>query len=69
MEDEKQLRQLLRKARQLPEPDWNLFSRTTKRWSKLRPARLALETQQREMKPKRKPIKKVDDKVTQSSEK
>ena len=32
-EDDKQLRQVLRKAHQLPEPTWNLIARATKRWS------------------------------------
>lgn len=33
-DEEKQLRQVLRMAHQLPEPDWNLFARTTKRFSR-----------------------------------
>lgn len=34
-DEEKQLRQLLRKSHQLPEPTWNLIARTTKRFSRL----------------------------------
>lgn len=37
-EDDKQLRQVLRMMNKLPDPDWNLFARTTKRWSSSRPA-------------------------------
>lgn len=33
-EDDKALRQAVRKAIQLPEPTWNLLARTTKRWSR-----------------------------------
>lgn len=33
-DEEKRLRQLLFKSHQLPEPDWNLFTRATKRFSK-----------------------------------
>ena len=33
-DEEKQLRQVLRMARQLPEPDWNLLKRATKRKSR-----------------------------------
>lgn len=33
-DEEKQLRQLLRKSQQLPEPSWNLFARATKRFSR-----------------------------------
>ena len=36
-EDEKQLRQLLRKAHQLPQPKWDLFARTSTRFSKFAP--------------------------------
>lgn len=34
-DEEKQLRQLLSKKQQLPEPTWNLLARTTKRFSRL----------------------------------
>ena len=37
-ENDKQLRQLLRKSKQLPEPDWNLIARATKKWSSARAA-------------------------------
>ena len=47
-EDDTQLRQVLRMAHQLPEPDWNLFARTTQRWSKFRPTFHRIETQQKQ---------------------
>ena len=33
-EQEAQLRHLIRKSQQMPEPSWNLFQRTTKRFSR-----------------------------------
>lgn len=50
-DEEKQLQQLLFKKRQLPEPSWNLFKRTSKRFSR------ALQSEE---KPKLKPDGKAD---------
>jgi hypothetical protein len=61
MEDEKQLRQVLRMAHQLPEPDWNLFARVSKKYSKLRPEFHSLKTQQSLLQPKRKYEKKENE--------
>lgn len=55
-DDEKRLRALLFQKRQLPEPTWNLFARTTKRTS-------------RAMKAEEKPVIKADDKTSKSREK
>lgn len=33
-EDDARVRQVLRMAQQLPEPDWNLFARATKKFSR-----------------------------------
>ena len=62
-----QLRQVMRKAHQLPEPDWNLFARTTRKWSRLRPEFHRIETQQKMQKKKDK--KKKNDKVVESGQK
>ena len=55
-DEEKKLRQLLLQKRQLPEPDWNLFARTTKRFS-------------RAAKKEEKPIIKLDGKVGERDKK
>ncbi len=55
-DEQKQLQQLLFTKRQLPEPAWNLFSRTTKRFS-------------RGMKQEEKPIVKPDGKTTKDRKK
>lgn len=47
-EEEKQLRALLFKKRQLPEPVWNLFARATKRMSKFRERPPSLQKQAQE---------------------
>ena len=47
-DEDKKLRQLLRMSKQLPEPDWNLFARTTKRFSSAAPSRMGIERQARE---------------------
>ena len=36
-DDEKRLRQLLFKKRQLPQPEWDLLSRVSKRWGRMAP--------------------------------
>ena len=49
-DEDKQLRQLLRKSQQIPEPYWNLFARATKRFSRLRAQQIQftkIETQAR----------------------
>ena len=46
-DEEKRLRQLLSMKQQLPEPDWNLFARTSKRFSRLSPEFHKIETQQK----------------------
>ena len=46
-EEDARLRQVLRMARQLPDPDWNLFRRTTKKWSRLAPLASTVQEQQR----------------------
>ena len=66
-EEEKQLRQLIRQSHQLPEPDWNLFARATKRFSRLRAQQIPfkrIETQaaeQRKKENKRKYIRKQNE--------
>ena len=42
-DEEKRLRQLLFKKRQLPEPDWNLFNRATKQFSRARQPTVVIE--------------------------
>jgi len=44
-DEDKKLRQLLLMKRKLPEPAWNLFARTTKRFSALREPQTRFETQ------------------------
>lgn len=55
-DEEKRLRQLMRKSQQLPEPTWNLLARTTKRFS-------------RTLKQEEKPILKLDGKATKDRKK
>ena len=50
-DEEKRLRQILFKKQQLPEPAWNLFNRTTRRFSR------AIEQQE-------KPVSIIDDKTS-----
>lgn len=57
-EQEAQLRQLLRMSHKLPEPSWNLFNRTSRRFSRFA-----------ETEPKRITKVKVDDKVTKRDKK
>ena len=68
-DEDKKLRQLLRMSHQLPEPDWNLFNRTTKRWSRLRPEFHKMETQQKETEKLLRKQKKKDDKARERDEK
>lgn len=69
-EDEKQLRQVVRMAHQLPQPDWDLFARTTKKWSKAGKELKGIDFQAMVGKKKRKNIKKKkDDKVDQGGQK
>jgi hypothetical protein len=58
-EEKAQLRQLMRKSTQLPEPSWNLFARTTRRFSRAKPP----------VPQKEKPIVKKDDKATKGGKK
>ena len=44
-EDDARLRQLMRMSHELPEPSWNLFARTTKKWSKMRQAPITIAKQ------------------------
>ena len=62
-EDDKQLRQLLRSSQQLPEPDWNLFARTSKRWSRVRQAPIEIQQVKKEtaVPIKKKDVKKSND--------
>ena len=46
-EDDARLRQLMRMSHELPEPDWNLFKRATKRFSKFKPAPVSMSETQR----------------------
>lgn len=55
-DEEKRLRQLMRKSQQLPEPTWNLLARTTKRFS-------------RTLKQEEKPVMKLDGKATKDRKK
>lgn len=47
-EQDAKLRQLLRQSRELPEPSWNLFSRVSKRFSRLADPRVGIERQAKE---------------------
>ena len=66
-EDMAQLRQVVRKAHQLPEPDWNLFARTTKRWSRAAELIPSMIAQQKSQEKESKKEKK-DDKASQRRE-
>jgi len=60
-EDDTQLRHLVRKAHQLPEPTWNLFARTTKQFSRAGQTLRGINAQEMAGKPKRKYQKKQKD--------
>ena len=68
-DEEKKVRQLLRLSHQLPEPEWNLLARTTKRWSRARPEFHYIETQQKETAKLLRRQKKKDDKAKEHNEK
>jgi len=63
-EDDKKLRQLLRMSQELPEPDWNLLARVSKKWSKFRPEFHKIESQQKMS--EKKASKKKDGKTDQT---
>jgi len=46
-DEEKRIRQLLLMKRKLPQPDWDLFARTSRRWSVLRDPTQSIESQAR----------------------
>jgi hypothetical protein len=68
-EDEKQLRQVLRMAHQLPEPDWNLLARTSKRFSRAGQELKGIDVQKMVGKPRRKYTKKIDDQTGKDKQK
>lgn len=55
-DEEKRLRELLRKSHQLPEPNWNLLKKATRRFS-------------RAIKISEKPLTQIDGKITKRDQK
>lgn len=62
-EQDAQLRYLIRKSFQLPQPDWDLFARTSRRWSRAESLLRGTKT------PIKKEMKKQDDKTGKGGEK
>ena len=60
-EDDARLRQLMRMSHELPEPSWNLFARTTKRFSRAKAPTVPITEAQRRYERKLKTVLKKED--------